>query len=75
MWSTILVHIALLSMAAFNIKYWLGQLGSAVDKAPVQESGGLEFKSHLRHLTLTNCVTLGKSLNPSCLILGHLQSS
>ena len=34
-----------------------GQLGGAVDKAPVQESGGPEFKSHLRHLTLTSCVT------------------
>ena len=41
-----------------------GQLGGAVDRAPVQESGGPEFKSYLRHLTLTNCVTLGKSLNP-----------
>ena len=46
-----------------------------MDRAPVQESGGPEFKSHLRHLTLTSCVTLGKSLNPNCLILGHLQPS
>ena len=52
-----------------------GQLGGAVDRAPVEESGGPEFKSHLRHLILTRCVTLGKSLNPSYLILGHLQSS
>ena len=42
----------------------MGQLGGTVDRAPVQESGGPEFKSHLKHLTLTSCVTLGKSLNP-----------
>ena len=53
----------------------MGQLGGAVDRAPVRESGGPEFKSHLRHLTLSSYVTLGKSLNPNCLILGHLQSS
>ena len=41
-----------------------GQLGGAVVIAPVQESGGPEFKSHLRHLTLSSCVTLGKLLIP-----------
>ncbi|XP_072471362.1 uncharacterized protein CXorf58 homolog isoform X4 [Notamacropus eugenii] len=52
-----------------------GQLGGTVDRAPVQESGGPKFKFHFRHLTFTSCVTLGKSLNPNCLILGHLQST
>ena len=51
-----------------------GQLAGAVDRAPVQESEGPVFKSHLRHLTLTS-VILGKLLNPNCLNLGHLQSS
>ena len=57
-----------------NTIFIIGQLGGAVDRAPVKESGGAEFKSHLRHLTFTSCVILGKSLNTNCLILGHLQS-
>ncbi|XP_043847134.1 zinc finger protein 14 homolog isoform X2 [Dromiciops gliroides] len=44
----------------------VGQVGGAVDKAPAPDSGGPEFKSGFRHLTLTSCVTSGKSLNPHC---------
>ena len=32
----------------------LEQLGGTVNRVPVQESRGPEFKSHLRHLTLTS---------------------
>ena len=67
-------HSLKTKLSASHVIIW-GQLGSAVDRAPVQESGGPEYKSPLRHLTLSSCVTLGKSLNPNCLILGHLQSS
>ncbi|XP_068962913.1 pyrin isoform X3 [Petaurus breviceps papuanus] len=48
------------------IKTSMGQLGGAVNKALALESGEPEFKSGLRHLILTSCVTLGKSLNPNC---------